>query len=141
MTEETPCVCCCRPLSEHNHKRQCPETTYYTSGARPSTPPAVSDDLVEEVERVIHKVLSRANVMAYLDMPHETPNDVARAILPIIQRREQQAAEAMRVGPSDVEMEAALTGEGIYTWGPDGDRFLRMFAAVMAIRALPTQEN
>lgn len=23
------CLCCCRPLSEHINKRQCPETTYF----------------------------------------------------------------------------------------------------------------
>ena len=29
------------------------------------------------------------------------------------------------------EIEAALTSEGIYVWGPDGERFERMFDVVM----------
>lgn len=29
IVEDAPCLCCCRPLSEHNQKRQCPETTYF----------------------------------------------------------------------------------------------------------------
>ncbi len=37
--------------------------------------------------------------------------------------------------PDGVECEAALTGEGIHMWGPDGDRFVRMFAAAMKVRA------
>ena len=36
---------------------------------------------------------------------------------------------------TDVEVEAALTSEGIHVWGPDGERFERMFAVVMKMRA------
>lgn len=35
---------------------------------------------------------------------------------------------------TDVEAEAALTSEGIYVWGPDGERFERMFNVVMSAR-------
>lgn len=36
---------------------------------------------------------------------------------------------------TDVEIEDALTSEGIYVWGPDGERFERMFAIVMKSRS------
>lgn len=32
------------------------------------------------------------------------------------------------------EVEAALQSEGIFVWGPDGERFERMFEVVMNIR-------
>ncbi len=35
---------------------------------------------------------------------------------------------------TDSEMEAALRGEQIYTWGPQGEAFERMFASVMKLR-------
>lgn len=43
------------------------------------------DALVEELATVVHGALSKANIMAYLDMPLETAGDVARTILPIIE--------------------------------------------------------
>lgn len=36
---------------------------------------------------------------------------------------------------SDIEIEDALKAEGIYVWGLDGERFCRMFAIVMKLRA------
>lgn len=36
---------------------------------------------------------------------------------------------------SDFEVETALTSEGIFCWGPDGERFERMFSVVMKARA------
>lgn len=35
---------------------------------------------------------------------------------------------------SDCEIEDALKSEGIFVWGPDGERFQRMFAVVMKLR-------
>lgn len=43
-----------------------------------------SDELIEAMARCIHAELSRANVMAYLDMPDTTPETLARSLLPII---------------------------------------------------------
>lgn len=43
----------------------------------------MTQDIVEAVARGVHEALSRANVMAYLDMPSDTADVVARAILPI----------------------------------------------------------
>lgn len=82
---------------------------------RPSTPPAVSDDLVEEIARALSEAsncpreCNQAVAGAWWwDTRHDHPanefahecraDDMrqARAILPIIQRREQQASEAMR---------------------------------------------
>ena len=45
-----------------------------------------SEALVEELATVVHGALSKANIMAYLDMPLETAGDVTRAILPILTR-------------------------------------------------------
>lgn len=43
---------------------------------------------------------------------------------------------------TDTEIEDALVSEGITTWGPDGERFERMFAVVMKLRAaLQEQSN
>lgn len=44
------------------------------------------------------------------------------------------AEEALAAKLSDCELEDALTGEGIVVWGPDGERFARMFEKVMASR-------
>ena len=41
------------------------------------------DELVEKCAREAHGVLSRANVIAYLDMPIDTAADLARAALAI----------------------------------------------------------
>lgn len=35
---------------------------------------------------------------------------------------------------SDSEAERVLASEGIYTWGPDAERFERMFAFLMKMR-------
>lgn len=78
----------------------------------------------------------------------------ARAIIPLIwndaaaAERERWLAELGKATDyelSDIEAEDALTSEGIFVWGPDGERFERMFAVVMkrreaAIRALPSME-
>jgi len=37
------CLCCCRPLSEHNEKRQCPETTYFVENVPALTSLAAKD--------------------------------------------------------------------------------------------------
>lgn len=44
----------------------------------------MSDELIEAMARCIHAELSRANVMAYLDMPDTTPETLARSLLPVI---------------------------------------------------------
>lgn len=52
---------------------------------------------------------------------------------------ELEAMEAL-LGPLDdvgAEATTALTSEGIYVWGPDGERFECMFNVVMASPALP----
>lgn len=41
---------------------------------------------------------------------------------------------------TDIEMETALTSEGIHVWGPDGERFERMFAVVMKSRAIDPKQ-
>lgn len=41
---------------------------------------------------------------------------------------------ALRVDVEDFEIEPALNAEGIFVWGPDGERFLRMFGVVMRAR-------
>lgn len=51
------------------------------------------------------------------------------ASLPQAQGGDRDAA-----GLTDVEAEAALTSEGIFVWGPDGERFERMFNVVMSAR-------
>jgi hypothetical protein len=43
--------------------------------------------------------------------------------------------EALSEQLTDTEIEDALVSEGIHTWGPDGERFERMFAVVMRLRA------
>lgn len=43
-----------------------------------------SDELIEAMARCIHAELSRANVMAYLDMPDTTPETLARSLIPVI---------------------------------------------------------
>lgn len=60
----------------------------------------------------------------------------ADAILPLMEKVAQAAIDAS-AGPLDdcgAEIETALTTEGIYVWGPDGERFERMFEAVMTKR-------
>ena len=49
-------------------------------------------------------------------------------------REEAPADDPLSPDLTDVEAEAALTSEGIHVWGPDGDRFQRMFATVMKMR-------
>jgi hypothetical protein len=52
-----------------------------------------SDELIEAMARCIHAELSRANVMAYLDMPDTTPETLARAILPVIRAHLEPTSE------------------------------------------------
>ena len=49
--------------------------------------------------------------------------------------REDTLEDALNEQLTDVEIEDALVSEGIHTWGPDGERFERMFAVVMKLRA------
>ena len=42
---------------------------------------------------------------------------------------------------TDNEIEDALRSEGVTTWGPDGERFERMFAVVMKLRAAQQEKN
>ena len=53
----------------------------------------MSDELIEAMARCIHAELSRANVMAYLDMPDTTPETLARAILPVIRAHLEPTSE------------------------------------------------
>ncbi len=41
----------------------------------------------------------------------------------------------------DVEVEAALNSVGITVWGPDGERFQKMFAAAMSARQALGENN
>ena len=63
----------------------------------------MSDELIEAMARCIHAELSRANVMAYLDMPDTTPETLARALLPVIRAHLEPTSEmvqaAMDCGP------------------------------------------
>lgn len=49
----------------------------------------------------------------------------------MIEQLKTAAAVAASTELTDVEIEAALATEGIYVWGPDGEKFERMFRAVM----------
>ena len=53
--------------------------------------------------------------------------------------------ERLRMGLSqgltDIELEEALGSEGIFVWGPDGERFVRMFAVVMKGRITLTTKD
>ena len=59
------------------------------------------------------------------------------AILPIIKAERIRGGEMVKgaalakLDEDGSEIEAALTSEGIYVWGPDGERFERMFDVVM----------
>ena len=57
-----------------------------------------SDELIEAMARCIHAELSRANVMAYLDMPDTTPETLARALLPIIRAHLEPNERLINVG-------------------------------------------
>jgi hypothetical protein len=50
MVNDDPyCVCCCRPLSEHNEKRQCPETSYFVENDLGDAPtPSSADNALRE---------------------------------------------------------------------------------------------
>lgn len=47
---------------------------------------------------------------------------------------EDRLEDALTTEIDDVEIEDALVSEGIHVWGPDGERFQRMFAVVMKLR-------
>lgn len=69
------------------------------------------------------------------DLIEELEAEIARK--DALMEKVAQAAIDASAGPLDdcgVEIETALTTEGIYVWGPDGERFERMFEAVMARR-------
>ena len=53
----------------------------------------MSDELIEAMARCIHAELSRANVMAYLDMPDTTPETLARSLLPVIRAHLEPTSE------------------------------------------------
>lgn len=58
----------------------------------------MSDELIEAMARCIHAELSRANVMAYLDMPDTTPETLARALLPVIRAHLEPTSEMVEAG-------------------------------------------
>lgn len=109
-----------KPLLEAEVENGWTETPLYT---RPSTPPAVSDDLVEEIAAALDEWIGCT----------ETTSEMARAILPIIHRREQQAAEAMRERCAE-EADANRTDDGSM-W----DRAAETIAT--AIRSLTTEKR
>lgn len=47
---------------------------------------------------------------------------------------EDRLEDALRNELTDVEVEDALTSEGVFVWGPDGERFERMFKRVADAR-------
>lgn len=51
-----------------------------------------------------------------------------------VYRLQNALADALSHELNDTEIEDAMKSEGIYTWGPDGERFERMFAVVMKLR-------
>jgi len=55
--EDPCCLACCRPLSEHNAKRQCEQTTYFIPHPAPTTPdsptPATAEGERTTVTRII----------------------------------------------------------------------------------------
>ena len=55
----------------------------------------MDDELIEAMARCIHAELSRANVMAYLDMPDTTPETLARSLLPIIRAHLEPTSEML----------------------------------------------
>lgn len=61
------------------------------------------DDLVERVGKRVHEMLSRANINAYLDMPVETADVIARAVIPIVGEACAKVAddELVEVCPDD----------------------------------------
>ena len=58
----------------------------------------MSDELIEAMARCIHAELSRANVMAYLDMPDTTPETLARSLLPVIRAHLEPTSEMVDAG-------------------------------------------
>lgn len=56
-------------------------------------------------------------------------------------KRAERAEKLLAQDLTDVEVEAALTSEGILTWGPDGEIFERMFGIVMALRTAQTDQT
>ncbi len=63
----------------------------------------MSDELIEAMARCIHAELSRANVMAYLDMPDTTPETLARSLLPIIRAHLEPTSEMLAIGNEAVD--------------------------------------
>jgi hypothetical protein len=51
-----------------------------------------------------------------------------------VERLQDEVESALTIKLLDYEIEEALVSEGIYVWGPDGERFERMFAVVMNAR-------
>ena len=63
--------------------------------------------------------------------------DLPALLAALVAERDGLAAKLARIDChelTDVEIEAALTSEGVHTWGPDGERFERMFRAAMKAR-------
>ena len=48
--------------------------------------------LIEACARAVHGALSRANITAYLDMPDDTAEIVARAVIPLVLERAAEVA-------------------------------------------------
>lgn len=51
---------------------------------------------LERAARAAHEALSRANVIAYLDMPEETANIIARAVVEAIREPSEKMIDDIR---------------------------------------------
>jgi hypothetical protein len=67
--------------------------------------------------------------------------DQAAEIAALRQSQTDALEDALTEQLTDTEIEDALVSEGIYVWGPEGDRFERMFAVVMKLRAALKEKN
>lgn len=102
------------------------------------------EEMIEQVARAIdpaawevgQPIPTREAVVAY-HSARQASIAKARAILPIIKAERIRGGEMVKeaalakLDEDGSEIEAALTSEGIYVWGPDGERFERMFDVVM----------
>lgn len=75
----------------------------------------------------------KANQQANARLIAMAPTLAARVIE--LEAENKRLREGLESELADTEAEDALTSEGIGTWGPDGERFERMFAVVMKARA------
>lgn len=54
----------------------------------------MTNEMIERCARAVHEALSRANVMAYLDMPEDTASIAARAVLQTLMTPTDEMVEA-----------------------------------------------